>query len=332
MIHEIGQTDADGLLVAERQPEGDFTLAADFAGRMFGDMGLDLRAAVDVRGDPGSVLPDLRIQLPVTPERLAVIEGIVRDADGAGIPGCQVVVGERRATTTERDGTYRLEALDPGAAQVVFFAIGCRKGTQSVSLREGETTRCDTALPWAVTGAQTLAGHVLDDDGRPVPGVAVYLDASELRYHRTKHTDAAGAFRFSRLDDGPAGTQVSVVATGIPGDERWLWARQELPVPADNVVLRVRRTVEVVVRVVSGGKSTPIPQTRITAVLETPGAEPEEVGVFAVYAEDGRTTLHLPRGRVRLTVEGRGHAGVVGFVQVSDLDGPKEVEIALAAE
>ncbi len=157
-----------------------------------------------------------------TPLRLAVEDGVgcrvalqAVDADGAPVPDAEVGVEwrlEQRGgvdTTqaavgrTGGDGRFLSEALFPFGS---YAAVIARAGYRTVrserwTAAAGEVHDVGTVTLLEASG--TVAGRVVDLDGRPVTAATVYANGEGLG-KLVKQTDAGGAFRLSGLYAGPA--------------------------------------------------------------------------------------------------------------------------------
>ena len=110
--------------------------------------GLLLRlVATDWAGN-SSTTPSIRVDLMI-----GGIEGTVRDAEGAVLPGVTVtitgeaLVGGPRATISNAAGEYRFADLPPGTYAVTFDLIGYRPHRrEGVTVEADRTTRLDLEL------------------------------------------------------------------------------------------------------------------------------------------------------------------------------------------
>ena len=148
-------------------------------------------------------------------ENGGAIEGVVRNSSGSPVAGARVesepndqvptwVVGAgTTATSTDRNGRFRLGGLDRRAQTVVAAARG-----QGRARRQGLLSGHHVELI-LVPGA-SITGVVVDAEGRPLPNVVVRLDAQQrigwLPPPCT--TDAKGGFAY----DGVAPGTYSLVA------------------------------------------------------------------------------------------------------------------------
>ncbi len=91
------------------------------------------------------------------------VEGTVVDDDGAPLPDVQIVdLTLQRGTTTDADGTYRIDRLPTGEHVLEFRFVGYRTEVQEVQVTAGETTTADV----------TMQERVLQIDGVTVTGTA----------------------------------------------------------------------------------------------------------------------------------------------------------------
>ena len=91
------------------------------------------------------------------------IQGIVRDADGGGLPGATVtalssaLVRGRMTTTTDARGGWRFPALPPGVYALEAELQGFRKARrEDVRVRLGQTLAVDLVLPLESVSAQAV--------------------------------------------------------------------------------------------------------------------------------------------------------------------------------
>lgn len=140
----------------------------------------------DVQVGDGNVL--LRVQ------RLGVVEGVLRGADGGPIAGSRVRVavpgvdlefhegaaeefdpmagpGSFRGTATAADGSFRLENVRPGKVSVVANGTGHRPALQrDVLVEAGQATR---GVQLVAERGAVVKVTVVDDLGQPVEGATV---------------------------------------------------------------------------------------------------------------------------------------------------------------
>jgi hypothetical protein len=155
------------------------------------------------------------------------IEGRIVDEQGQPIPNAAVRAAVRGgvafqsapATSTDEDGRFRLDNLDPGVYMLVTSAPGYvleQERTGPRYFRVGESATLTMIKGGVITGTVTT------QTGEPVIGVSVYatfvreLDGTTARggqnvrgYRRDMRTDDRGIYRIYGLDPG-----VYVVAAG----------------------------------------------------------------------------------------------------------------------
>jgi protocatechuate 3,4-dioxygenase beta subunit len=146
----------------------------------------------------------------VTMERGAVLEIRVHDGEGNPLSGVRVLVMPKNPAeprpfrhpfnrpTTGEDGLVRFDDLSPGEYRVSGMGSG-RSAEASVRLGTG-TARVDLVFE---RGA-AIAGRVVDEEGEPVPFVAVHAELhDETGIHgRGESTQADGSFVIRDLADG----------------------------------------------------------------------------------------------------------------------------------
>lgn len=139
------------------------------------------------------------------------------------------------ATRTTADGRFEFGALVPGPTTLNVLAGGAAPQVLEVTLASGATREVAIDL----LPAARLCGHVLDQDGSPIPGASAWCGAAGT------HTPADGHFEFDCLQPGPA--KVGARAAGycsrqqpvdlIAGQETTCELRLErLPVLAGRVL------------------------------------------------------------------------------------------------
>ena len=112
-------------------------------------------------------------------------------------------VARQTMTTTAEDGTFRLDAIDPGTYRVTARARGYAAAeAYPVAVREDEP---DPDLELSMERGWILRGRVLDPAGKGVGGALIVVappGAAESGFLPTQ-TDAAGGFRITAPSDGP---------------------------------------------------------------------------------------------------------------------------------
>jgi protocatechuate 3,4-dioxygenase beta subunit len=131
-----------------------------------------------------------------------VVTGTVLGDDGRPVEGAYVNLrgdGERLSARTDAEGVWTCAHVPPGAyalrvsASGRFVAEGAR-----VEVEAGKTAQ---AAAVRLARASTIAGTVVDGDGRPAAGVLVRAVAD--RSYASGRSDAQGAFTISLAAPGP---------------------------------------------------------------------------------------------------------------------------------
>jgi uncharacterized GH25 family protein len=193
-------------------------------------------------------LEEKRLQTLLLPALETLAGRVVSAADGRPVAGALVWNQEPKAARrTGADGAYRIEVIagrdaTPRAAAAGYLPADAQVGV-SPGMRRGPTLTLEPAL--------AAAGLVVDEQGRPVPGVQVQASpqpATRMRNSAllisggTSHTSASGRFRASGLVAG-LGYELRLAKAGFAV------ARAEIP-PLEpgrpgadlRVVLRKGRT------------------------------------------------------------------------------------------
>jgi protocatechuate 3,4-dioxygenase beta subunit len=181
---EVAVSQSDGTFVLARVPVGDVELKTTPYRRTSGPVHIEA-------GD--------RNAAEIVVEQLGVIRGVVRRR-GVPVPFARVdIAGPSKAgVTTDAAGRYEARGLEPG--KYGFYCDDRQRGAMLFEERVfelglGETREHDVELAWG----GTIAGHVVDGAGAPVPGAMVWFRgemASDCM------TDAAGAFACGALTGG----------------------------------------------------------------------------------------------------------------------------------
>jgi len=146
------------------------------------------------------------------------IEGVVAGRGGPvegarvriSLPGASLPFG--RTVRTKIDGSYSLEGIDPGKYRLSWGRAGCAvESSEEIILGpEGGVFRKDLSIP---SGA--VAGRVLDEGGRPLPGLRVRLGRGGMfRSVRMMVSIAGSGRRMAPLIPSPG---VPEVRTGLDG-------------------------------------------------------------------------------------------------------------------
>ena len=76
------------------------------------------------------------------------VTGTVVDEEGTSLPGANVtIVGTQQGTSTNADGQYTLENLEPQSYTLRASFVGYRPQEQEITVTAGETVEVDFVLP-----------------------------------------------------------------------------------------------------------------------------------------------------------------------------------------
>ncbi|MEM8711907.1 MAG: carboxypeptidase-like regulatory domain-containing protein, partial [Planctomycetota bacterium] len=196
----VATADQQGRFTVRDVPEG-VSLGALAEGFMPGPLAdLDL---VDTS------VPPVQVELLLT-RAGGAFAGRVLDGDGDPVAGAVIIGGERigearhrfddttseawprRYTTSEEDGSFRLEAVPPGAAPVFVRAAGFAQWRGTVDIAPGSQSHLDVILE---SGA-VVRGRVTDAAGAAIEYARVHAFTEPLRedFLQTGQVDFEGPF------------------------------------------------------------------------------------------------------------------------------------------
>lgn len=334
-VTEIARTGPDGTFEALRQPEGRFVIAADWNAVQRRPRGLDLAASA-----PAALVADgdaavVELRLPIDTSQRATVRGVVLDEKGAPKSNAQIDVPQRRERTGP-DGRFALRGVAAGTLPITVSATGYLEQSVSVDLPAGAERDVEVRLQLAESGDLALVGKVVDETGEPVAGVPVFLNAGRGG-SRWAASGPDGVFRFDALPRKYAATPVRVMVSPNPDADRVLpvGKPQATTVPAADLVLHVRRTAPLRVRLRDRLTGDPLPLFTLDVEYEqTSEAGPSwwRAQSMSRHEPTGEVVLFVPRGRVRLTVRAKDHRGVLVEADVPDAAEPSLLVLDLERE
>ena len=264
--------------------------------------------------------------------RGAAIAGRVVDDAGKPVGGARVVAQVEPSELprhvasgwaySDRDGRFRIEALAPGAFELVAEAGDLGRTSVAVVARPTTTSR-ELTLKLTREPVARVSGHVFHK-GAPVSGVTI--SAVQAMPIGMTVTQADGSFVFERLRYGPTRFLVSP-NTAEPA------AQLDITRPVvDNVRLEVTTTARVHGRVTLDGK--PVVGAPI---VYTPAPQTSFYGAPLIARSDasGAFTLSLPVGPGQLIAwdsPTNAFADPVQIVMVADDDKAVDFELYRLAE
>lgn len=153
-------------------------------------------------------------ELRLVLERGALLQGRVTTAAGEPVAAVRVGVSGASAATND-DGLYWLEGAELGRQEVIFLHPTHGRMAKPFAIQPGVNVLDLTFEP----GVE-VAGRVVDDTGRPVPGARVEL-TPEYRFDPRRYRDVAGEDGRFRLSPVVAGRyRLKAGADGFAETER----------------------------------------------------------------------------------------------------------------
>ncbi|WP_103381471.1 MFS transporter [Pseudonocardia dioxanivorans] len=265
-------------------------------------------------------IPVVADQAPTPPSDGPAIEGVVRRADGAGLPGAVVTVTEptgRQAarTTSDQQGEYRI-GVPTGGTYLVVAASGAFQPHAAMVAVADRAVRHDVTL----AGAGGLRGtvRVTDAQGqvRPASGVAVTLIDVQGNVSAATVSDELGRYVLAGVPDGQytltaAGAGYQPVATSVvlPGGSEVV---QDVELP---------RRARLLGTVVAGSTGRGVPEALATLIDPSGNV----VGSTVTDADGAFAFDDLAEGTYTITASG--YAPTAAVVQVT-AGGASTTEIA----
>ncbi|HJW95575.1 MAG TPA: carboxypeptidase-like regulatory domain-containing protein [Thermoanaerobaculia bacterium] len=164
------------------------------------------------------------------------LRGRVHDADGQPIEDVHVEFEQRPAETrayptTEADGTFELDALEPDEnVKLTFSRNGWLQRMQQIRV-----TSDMMPLDVVLSRGMAAKGHVLDRSGKPVEGIPVTATSAAFgASYANAATDSSGAFTMAALAPGRYDFTVHDRRAGVRGATRDVDIEQ-----VHDVVIRV---------------------------------------------------------------------------------------------
>ncbi|HYC88141.1 MAG TPA: carboxypeptidase-like regulatory domain-containing protein [Thermoanaerobaculia bacterium] len=185
----------DGSFTLENVPIGAMNLIANATGYSSARLNVDVQE--------GKTVSDVVLEL----EPGVRLTGRVTGPNGAGLADASVNVqpsptgafamsGSLRRTTTDANGEYVLDGLDPGEETIQVSHPKYNDVSRQVTLK-GRETKLDVQLE----GGQTITGVVVTDSGAPVAEAEVDAFSAGGGRHSAR-TNAGGAFEIEGMRPG----------------------------------------------------------------------------------------------------------------------------------
>jgi carboxypeptidase family protein len=150
------------------------------------------------------------------------ISGVIADSvSGAPISGAQIIAvvlqgerpggaGERVNAEADAAGRYKLSGLFPGKYRI-FVRSASRLGPQGAKIVSVIPGAHLTSIDFSLRPYGVISGRVLDDNGEPLPEVAVYAVLKQYHYGELTYlvkvgvkTDDRGVYSMPMLEPGQA--------------------------------------------------------------------------------------------------------------------------------
>jgi protocatechuate 3,4-dioxygenase beta subunit len=193
-------TSDDGRFTLENVPNGQVQLVVQAPGYTAGRVS-------NLTVEEGKTLADVEVALDTGVK----LTGKVTGPDGAPLAGVSVrqdmvagrtmrmSAGAENATTTDANGEYAIEALEPGEKTFVFQRGGFLQQSKTLTL-SGKEAKLDAQLE----AGKRVTGVVVTEGGAPVSDASVRASsAAESGFGgKATRTDSNGAFTFEGLSPG----------------------------------------------------------------------------------------------------------------------------------
>jgi beta-lactamase regulating signal transducer with metallopeptidase domain/protocatechuate 3,4-dioxygenase beta subunit/peroxiredoxin len=239
------------------------------------------------------------------------VAGTVVDEQGRPVDGAEVGMIESDyretfhsvmpTTTADAEGRFRFTHVRPGRVVIQAKARGHAPGLKAVEAKEGvDGAEVRLGLP------KTLAGRVVDSEGRPIPGAVVSIDS--WRGYRALgvflKTDSDGRYRWEKAPDDSV-----LINANRPGYEG-ISRHRAAPAEGD-VVLTLNRSLVISGRVHDVESDEPIDRMQVEVGIPDPmtGAVSWMVQPRA-FASQGQmhATLNAERSpEYRLRIRAKGY-------------------------
>jgi protocatechuate 3,4-dioxygenase beta subunit len=299
---------------------------------------------VDTRPIPADPAPDFLVEMRKVESKGAVLEGVVFHEDGSPADGAIVHLLDREATTDAR-GNFRLEIgrVPPDAP-----LVATKPGFQPAVLPEyGRLIDATDGHPPAarlMLGPEplTIAGRVLEADGRPCEGWSVSIAegtaitqfqipvvTAESRTAGKKNrgtTDAKGAFEIGGLRDMPYVLQAWGRDGRMIRSAHVSAGTRDLELRCDPDAFLPRIAGRVVTR-----EGAPLPGLRVEVALVTVetefGSAWDGVQETTTNSDGTFEFERVPKRSTRLTVQGDEVTTTSLRIEEIDLDRPLEIVV-----
>lgn len=263
--------------------------------------------------------------IEVAMEGGARLTGRVTGPDGAPLAGVTVrndpmAAGARimrfdgpdgGSTTTDPNGEYALESMEPGEKTIVFTRSGYTSSQKTVTVAAGKDTRLDAQL----SSGMRVTGTVVSDAGAPIPDAVVRALGSSMDGGREGRTDASGNFAIEGLAPGHY-TFTAGKSGFAPATQR------DVDIATSGPVRIVMKSGGIITGHVTGLTQQELEQTTVTAMPASGGGMFMGGAQSPVDASGNYRIEGAPSGTVRVSAR----MGAM-FGGTSKQAAPKTVEV-----
>lgn len=227
-------------------------------------------------------------------ERGLIVRGRVVDQDGIGIARATVVTmagtiaGAFMEVQTDGGGAFELAGFGPGEVHVQARKEGHKAG--SVGPLEMTDAGLD-GVEIVLYREASVAGIVVDKNGRPVAHAPLEIRTDEARVLANKRSEADGSFRFGGLDGGSYQLLVDRLGEGLAGGKL---AKSVTLQPGEDL-RDIRLSYDFELGGTISGRVTNL-QGEPVEGARVGGSYPEDQLVGAETGSDGRYILREIRG------------------------------------
>jgi len=190
------------------------------------------------KGLPAASITAEKSPLKIVFRTPAVLSGRIHDVAQKPIANAAVYVDGAIAAITKADGTFTASVAQ-GAAVVKTGGYPYREVEKKI-----EVSASTPPLDITLVKQGTVAGRVVDADGKPAAGVHIGVG------DKNSWSDGNGDFTFQFIDEGPATIRFGP----------YLTQTQDVSVPSDNLKLVLTRTRRLRGKVIDAATHAPIPK------------------------------------------------------------------------
>ena len=272
------------------------------------------------------------------------VRGVVTDLSGKPIPGAEIFNGrgpatELHKTTTDAQGVFAFDDVEADRQDDYRVTVVAKGFAPLVKDIQPGTATKPAEVALKLEPGHRILGRVVDQEGKPIPNVAVLCTNQELRLPvGTIHTTTNELGRF-QLDSLPADAFLGFAAKDYAAIQRRSISTDQ---PEEAVVV-LRKRANIEGRVVDSATGKPLAQftVRLSPATDAkPGEEPERFGTprpqngMKFSSIDGQFDLkYLEAGTAwQLNIQAEGYQAQILRHVVAAAPTAKALEIRLTPE